>query len=134
MQVKSRQQILEHAPLVWSIYAILTDQSWEAGKNRKGREWQDKERNGGCASVQCLLWAFNLSNPVGRRDNQGESLANRADDLGFITGWCSAGGDPTGTAGRAVLAQGAAAPGSKAGSATSRAQQALGAAHVSLSC
>lgn len=62
------------------------------------------------------------------------SKQNRVDDLGFITGWCWAGGVRTGTAGRAVFAQEAPAPGSKAGSATSWAEQGLGAARVSLSC
>lgn len=48
----------------------------EDGKIRRGREegWLGvlgAARS--CASVQCLLWAFDLSNLVGRRDNQGES-------------------------------------------------------------
>lgn len=53
---------------------------------------------------------------------------------GFIMGWCLAGGVRTGAAGRAVLAQEAPAPGSKAGSATSWAEQGLGAARIPLSC
>lgn len=80
--------ILHDTALVWRIYTLLlTGLSWEAGKNRD-REEADihRERSGGwlfwvqknvmpvCAF---FLWAFDLSNLNGRRESQGESLANR---------------------------------------------------------